>query len=247
MHLMDRTQKRLAAEQSIYPCRSLGHFIGGNGLSIHDRADSRRWLAALCALFLLLAGCGSAPPLPRDRYYALEPDIGDQPRATPVAAVLQVNDLAARGFLGGRQILYRTLEQPLVVERYDLYLWDEPVPRALAAALTRAIRDTGRFRHVLIPADRAQADLLLGGEVARFEHRPTDCPPRVVAKLNLSLVKAGDRRSLWTRQYSAEEPVGADTPQAMAQAFNRLTARMAGEIVRDLARLDPETLSPTSR
>ncbi|NEV62811.1 hypothetical protein G3446_13075 [Thiorhodococcus minor] len=212
------------------------------------RSAPRRFRLALLliALVALLAACGTAPPLPRDRYYALEPD-GSAPTAGQlVAAILQVNDLAARGFLGGRQILYRTQEQPLVVERYETYLWEVPAPRALAAILVETIRDVGLFRHVVIPADRAKPDLLLGGEVERFEHRPTERPPLVLAKLNLSLVRTNDRRSLWTRQYSGQEPVSADTPDAMAEAFNRLARRLALEVTRDLVALGTK-LESTAR
>jgi cholesterol transport system auxiliary component len=200
---------------------------------------------AVWALILALAGCGSAPPLESDRNYSLEPKARETPVEAPDDAVLLVNDLAARGFLGGRQIVYRTREEPLVVERYEHYLWAEPLPRALAQSLVGAIRDAGVFRFVVIPADRARADYLLGGEVAHFEHRPTDQPPRVVATLNLSLVSADRRRSLWTRQYSGEEPVSTATPDAMAEAFNRLTARLVGEVVRDLRTLRPR-LKPAS-
>lgn len=207
----------------------------------NDRTASH-WLPALCVMLLLL-GCGTSPPLPRDRYYALEPNTQGRLAVEPITATLQVKDLAARGFLGGRQILYRTSEQPLMVERYDGYLWDTPVPRALSAALAQAIRDAGLFGHVLIPADHARADVLLGGEVVRFEHRPTDRPPQVMAQLNLALVSAGDRHVLFTRAYSGEEPVTTDTPEAMAEAFNRLTARMNAEIVRDLMRLGPGLMS----
>lgn len=200
---------------------------------------------ALWTLLLALTGCGSAPPLERDRNYSLAPKVPQTGAGTPTGAILLVNDLAARGFLGGRQIVYRTREEPLVVDRYEHYLWAEPLPRALAQSLVGAIRDAGVFRFVVIPADRARADYLLGGEVSQFEHRPTDQPPRVVATLNLSLVSADQRRSLWTRQYSGEEPVQAATPDAMAEAFNRLTARLVGEVVRDLRALRPR-LKPAS-
>jgi cholesterol transport system auxiliary component len=75
---------------------------------------------------------------------------------------------------------------------------------------------------------------LLGGEVQRFEHLPTDDPPRVAVTLNLALVRANDRSSMSSRQYSGEEMVDAQTPDAMADAFNRLTARLLAEAVRDL-------------
>ncbi|TCT20204.1 ABC-type transport auxiliary lipoprotein family protein [Thiobaca trueperi] len=198
---------------------------------------SGNYLTALL-LVLLLTGCGSSPPLQSDRYYALSPIIRETPAATPASGVLLVNTLAARGFLGGRQIVYRQDGQPLRVERYDWLLWEETVPRALAQSLADAIRDAGLFEFVVTPADRARADYILSGEVETFEHRPTDQPPRVVASLNLSLVRATDRRSVWMKTYRGEEQVDASTPEAipdaMAESFNRLTARLVGEVVRDL-------------
>ncbi|MFD2112476.1 ABC-type transport auxiliary lipoprotein family protein [Thiorhodococcus fuscus] len=198
---------------------------------------------SLLGCVLLVAGCGSAPPIEPDRYYLLEPPTQVQRARTQTPAILLVNDLAARGFLGGREILYRTREQPLMIARYRNLLWAEPVPQAMVGVLVGAIRKAGLFRYVAIPADRVRADYLLNGEVERFEHWPTDRPPRVTATLNLSLVAADDRRSLWARQYSGEEVVEASTPDAMAAAFDRLAARLAGEVVRDLERVQPLLVS----
>lgn len=195
-------------------------------------------LAAL-GLAVSLAGCGASAPLERDRYYSLAPPIGAAPAARTSPASLLVKDLAARGFLGGRQIVYRTREQPLRVERYEVLLWEEPVPRALAQTLIDAIRAARLFRAVVIPAEGARADYQIGGEVESFEHHPTDQPPRVVAVLNLSLVRSADRYALWTRRYRLEETVVGATPEAMAEAFDRLAARLVAEVVSDLRRVQP--------
>jgi cholesterol transport system auxiliary component len=42
-----------------------------------------------------------------------------------------------------------------------------------------------------------------------------------------------------SREYAGEESVDAQTPEAMADAFNRLTARLIAEAVRDLQSLGP--------
>jgi cholesterol transport system auxiliary component len=202
-----------------------------------------RRLAALL-LVLTFAGCGASAPLQRDRFYALEPVLSMPASAsTPVPAILLVNPLAARGFLGGRQIIYRESRQSPRVERYDALLWEEPVPRAMARVLTTVMRDAGIFRSVVIPVERARADYVLNGEVEHFEHWPRDQPPCVIATLNLSLVRVSDRQSVWTRRISGEEPVPSAaagtsaTPDAMAAAFNRLAARLASAVARDLLAL----------
>ncbi len=197
-----------------------------------------RWRAAvLVSLVLSLLGCGSSQPVRPDRFYSLEPPVLEGPSGAPAPVVLLVNNLGARGFLGGRAIVYRTSDQPLVAQRYEELLWEDPPTRAIAYALVGAIRSAGVVDTVVVLADRARFDLLLGGEVERFEHLPTDSPPRVAATINLALVRAEDRSTLASRQYSGEEPVGGDTPDAMAEAFNRLTGRLVAEVVRDLQAL----------
>ena len=139
-----------------------------------------------------------------------------------------------QGFLGGRQIVFRTTADPWQTQRYDQLLWDEPVPRALSRHLAASIRAAGLFRFVLIPADRGRADYLLGGEVERFEHLPTATPPRVAGTLSLTLMRASDRRPLLVRRYDAEEIVAGETPAAMAAAATRLADRLAAAVVTDL-------------
>lgn len=210
---------------------------------------SWRWqwpLAVVVPLALSLQGCGSGPPARPDRFYSLEPPVLAVPTGPPAPAVLLVNNLAARGFLGGRAIVFRTQEQPLVAQRYEGLLWEDPPARALAQALVQAIRAAEVVEVVVVPADRARFDLLLGGEVERFEHLPTDTPPRVAATINLALVRADDRNPIVTRQYSSEEPVNGETPDAMAEAFNRLTGRLTAEVARDLQALKPRLSDQTA-
>jgi cholesterol transport system auxiliary component len=199
-----------------------------------------RALGLATALALSLCACGASKPSRPDRFYSLEPAPLAQPSGPPLTAVLQVNHLAAQGFVGGSQIVFRVREEPQLVQRYDDLLWADPPPRALAQALAKGIRAAGIFSFVAIPADRARADYLLGGEVVRFEHLPTEQPPRVAATLGLSLVRADDRRTVASREYRGEEPVTGSSPDDMASAFYRLTARLVAEAVRDLRALAPQ-------
>ena len=189
---------------------------------------------AVVLLLLGLAGCGSPAPITQDRFFSLAPPVLEAPSGTPHRASLQVNDLAARGFLGGRQIIFRTEAAPLQTQRYDQLLWEEPVPRALARHLADAITAARLFEFVLIPADRGHADYILGGEVELFEHHPLAATPRVVGALTLTLVRADDRRSLLQRRFAGEVEVQGATPEAMAEAANRLATLLAAEVVRDL-------------
>ncbi len=222
---------------------TVGHPHRASRISRCVSTRASRLLPALL-IVLIAGGCGSPAPLRPDLFFALDPEPSETPVGSPLPATLLVSDLAARGFLGGRQIVFRTEAEPLRVQRYDDLLWADPVPRAVSGNLVRAVRSAGVFAFTLIPADRGRADYLLGGEVERFEHLPTATPPRVVGTLNLALVRADDRRSVWDRRYHREVEVQGDTPDAMAGAFNRMAALLAADVVRDLQALPPPQRSP---
>lgn len=207
------------------------------------RAPGRSTLA-VALVAAALSACGPAAPPIRDVFFTLEPALTTPASPRPVDATLQVGQLAARGFLGGTRVVYRTAAQPLLAQRHDDLLWEAPPARALSGSLADGLRASGLFAYVVTIAERARADWLLQGELTRFEHRPTDRPPRVAAAFNLTLVGNSDRKTRFAKTYSGEEPITGTTPEAMALAFNRLTARLIDDVIRDLSALTPRLTVP---
>lgn len=202
----------------------------------------RRWadglgLCLLSGLFLL-SGCGSGPAS-RESFYSLRPEVSVTPSAQTLPGTLLVTPLGSRGFLGGTQIVFRTAEEPLQVQRYDDFLWESTPGQALAEALISALRTTNTFAYTVSIADRARADFMLNGELTRLEHRPTADPPAVSLAMTLTLIASHDRATRFSHTYSGSEPTRASTPEAMVSAFNRLSGRLLSEAVRDLQRLAP--------
>lgn len=194
------------------------------------------------SLLLLLTACGSSGPVVRERFYTLEPEVDLPPSQRVLPGTLLVTPLAARGFLGGTQIVYRTADAPLQIQRYDNLLWEQPPGRAMAEALIAALRNARAFEFVVAIADRAEADLLINGTLSRFEHLPTADPPQVAAAFNLTLV-GNDRQTRFSKTYDGTEPVGASTPDAMVRAFNRLAGRLLTAAGRDLQRVASRPLN----
>ncbi len=191
---------------------------------------------AACAL---LAGCGGGGERLRDLYFALRADAALAPSVEPIPGTLRVTPIAARGFLAGSRIVYRTAAEPLQVQRYAQLLWEEVPARALADDLTSALRAAEVFEHVITAGDPARADYLLTGELQHFEHRPTDDPPHVLGELSLTLVRGKGRQVLVARSYRVAEPVasgpdGSTTPEAIVAAFNRLAGRLVSEVATDM-------------
>jgi cholesterol transport system auxiliary component len=211
-------------------------------------------LALTLAVGLLGLGCGGGERI-RDIYFTLNSQLAVSPGSNPIPGTLRVSPLAARGFVGGSRIVYRTAEQPLQVQRYNELLWEEVPARALADDILAALRAGKAFESVITAADPARADYLLTGELARFDHLPTGwppgaptgpstarasaLPPGVSIEFALALVDGRSRRLLVSKTYSGFEPTPTDaagrtTPEAMIDAFNRLSGRLIGELLRDI-------------
>jgi cholesterol transport system auxiliary component len=192
-------------------------------------------LAVLASLLLL--ACAAPAPAPQDSFFSLDAQSATGPVASrTLAATVRVEALSARGFLGGRQIVYRTEAEPFQVYRYPQLLWEEIPGRALAAELAAALRAARRFEVVLDSQQRARSEYVLGGELVRFEHRPTAPRPHVAVEFGLTLVRSSDRRVLMSERYRGEEPTEATTPAGMVRAFNRLSRRLVAEAVAEIGR-----------
>lgn len=219
------------------PVGMRGAWLARSGYSARpDRTPAlARRLGLLMWFFSLsaLVGCGGPQPI-QDRFYRLDPAPRVVQAGTPAPAILLVNNLVARGFLGGRQILYRTSDEPLLSQRYDTLLWDEPPAGALSRALVNALRASNIFRFVVIPTEQSRADYILSGELQRLEHLPTAQPPRVAATVHLTLVPEDGRNAIASRTYSGEEVIDGSTPDAMVEAFKRLGASLIASAIQDL-------------
>jgi cholesterol transport system auxiliary component len=193
------------------------------------------------AMALALTACAGGGPAPQDHFYSLTPTVQVMPgTSTPVAATLLVTQPSTRGLTIGRELVFRSADRPGEVQRYTFHLWSEPPAAAIAAALTRALREARLFAFVIGPGQRARADYLLNSELQRLEHLPDAKPPQVAAGLHLTLVDGYDRRPLFARDYVGTELTGpTDGPAAAAAAFDRLLGRLLGEAVRDLQGLRP--------
>lgn len=199
---------------------------------------SKRLLAALgCLAALALGGCGGGEPVRRERFYSLDPVVQVSPVPRRFNGTLLVQPVAARGFVGGTQIVFRTADEPLRAQRYDDYLWEETPPHALSSALTKALRRSGMLEFVITPAQRARSDWILTGELQRMEHLPKANPPSVAMRFKLLIIDGNTRRPLLSSDYAGIEPVSGASPGDMASAFNRLAGRLIEQVVADLAKL----------
>lgn len=193
-----------------------------------------RRLGLTLALLSGLAAC-QQPPVIQDQFYRLT-IAPAQPAAAPkFSGILEVERLAADGLTAGRPIVYSEAGNNTTLKEYSYHFWVEPPPvmlRDQLAAYLRAARTAGT---VVTPDMRANADLVVGGRVRRFE-RVVGARSAAVVELELWLRQARDNRLLLLQTYRVEIDAGKDSVADAVDAMNRAVSTILSRFSEDIAK-----------
>ncbi|MDX1593156.1 MAG: ABC-type transport auxiliary lipoprotein family protein [Gammaproteobacteria bacterium] len=183
----------------------------------------------LLPLWLALAGCAPLLPTPETTEtvarHAVRPDILPAPApAVPGAPALAVAQLRRGPLIDDRAMVYVDAEG-----RRGTFVnnaWAAPPDLQLAEWLVAALERAGGTPAVVAPGGRGDAELLLEGELLRFELVAEPPPGSLRAELRLQLLTARGREVLATARLAESEPLAEPGPVAMGDAADRAVARL---------------------
>lgn len=169
-------------------------------------------------LFLLMAGCKSAPPT---KYYTLD--------MTPSGAIAPAVHLIVDRIVVGEALSRRDImikEGPTKIEYYATDQW--------AAGLDEMVRQ--KLEEEFGRAPSSQRTLVLTGEVLAFEQ--IDTPGGADAHVKLSVELRDEQTSrhdapLLQKAYEARKKADTERPQDVVRALSQLVENIAAEIVKD--------------
>jgi ABC-type uncharacterized transport system auxiliary subunit len=190
--------------------------------------------ATCLALSLIAAGCFGTTYTPALRY-ALEPVIQVNP-APPTELTLGIRPLnPARPYQ--EKIAYRDTDY--VLGYYEGAEWAE-YPRDVATrALTDAIEATGHFRDVGHAGDIHAPNLVLTGQLRKFEELRNATTPVALCEVHLELRESLGGKMHWSATLSGREPLEQQDLAALAAAMSRAIARIAEEAAAQIVRATP--------
>jgi ABC-type uncharacterized transport system auxiliary subunit len=181
------------------------------------------------AVLALLAGCGSSPPVPADRFYHL--GAIEAPSGAPLTdGAIVVRSFNADGVHGERAILYSDDAATLELQQHHYAFWTEPPPRMLQSALIDRLRAAGGAALVTDDA-KIDAALTVRGRIRRFE-RQLAGDPAVVVQLELRLDDASGR-PLLVKDYAARTPVADEKVPAAVDGFTTALRTVFDEFLAD--------------
>lgn len=185
-------------------------------------------ILSIFAASAALSGClGASTPVPPDTYYRIEARPSERVAPSPVfSGVLSVESFDADGLIRERPLLFSDESPVHGIRQLNYHFWIDPPTRLLQSQLAAYVRNSGLAGTVVTPDMRVHADFELQGRVRRLERVMTEGSPSVVAEVELTLIRAEDRRLLFSDTYTAEIATKDDSVPAAVAAINEAVSEI---------------------
>ena len=194
----------------------------------------------ICGLLLVsLTGCGTAKPVPEDRYFRVDvpaPAVTD--RAPVLRGGLLVDRLQTDNLRSGRAIVFRQSGKPLQLQRYHYRFWSEPPAKMVQHQLTRYLQQAAVASSVFSPEYALSHRYRLTGRLIEFDRVLADNAVTSAVSLEFVLTERGRPAPLLSKTYHAQsESSDAQDMHAFARATQQALAEVFSALEQDIRRL----------
>jgi ABC-type uncharacterized transport system auxiliary subunit len=181
---------------------------------------------ALLGALIALTGCSVLPQAPyvQRRNWPLDVRRDVALPANPRGPVLLVRRVQAGPGLEERGLRWLQSDGSLHVDFYEQ--WAVPPAQAVENDLRQWLTDSGRFRAVVAPGSRLNADFVLEGELNTFVADLNSKVGRAALALLLLDQRQGSARVLLQRTETAEVRLTGDDAPAIAEAMKAAIAEV---------------------
>ena len=174
-------------------------------------------------LFITVIAIGCATSYSPPTKYVLESDVQVAAAQQPLDKTLGIRPLvAARPYK--QKVVYR--ESGFVLGEYSTVEWAELPADVVTRILTDAIVATHHFKDVGNAEDLALPDLILTGELRKFDVVRTADPWEAECEVHLELRDTQQPQAVWADTLKKSEPLERNEPAALPSAMSRAVAKI---------------------
>jgi len=116
--------------------------------------------------------------------------------------------------------------------------WAEMPRDTVTRALSDALIAMGRFKDIGNAADLRAPDLLLTGQLRKFDEVRTSDPWVAECEVRIEVREGIERRLVWAATLSVREPLERNDLAALAAAMSRAVARIVEQAAAEIAALE---------
>jgi len=183
----------------------------------------------MIAIPLVIALClwgGACVSTKSVHYYALQGAAAPANQARPDGPTLLVGTIVAPEELQDSRIRYRAGSNQ--AGAYEYHRWTERPGSMVRTALIHALRESGKYQHVLEAESSAGGDYLLRGRLEEFEEVDRGAIQTKIA-LHVELVDRKSNQHVWDRGIDRTEPVDGKSVAGVVESFDRNLRHVAGD------------------
>lgn len=198
--------------------------------------------ATVWPLLLAAATLGCQRPIAvPTQYYAVVSSPSVQ-AAQPTGLKLAVRPFDAVTIYRDR-VAYRSADH--VLTYYDKAQWAEPVAATVTRAIADGLLESGAFADVGSSLDMGRPELILLGEVRRYDEDRTGATPEAVCEVQLELREGSERALVWVGTVSARAPMPGSGPRALAGAMSQALTHAVEQAVPQIINATRQTTPAT--
>ncbi len=186
----------------------------------------------LIPVLVMLAGCGSAPPVPTDSFYrlTLPQSLGEQRISDNV---IYVGNFIGEGLYNERAILYTDDQHGRKIIQHHYHFWITSPPRMLREHMVEFLRQSGSAPMVITDSSKGDG-LRISGKVLDFEKQTASDVTTANVALELRVDIVGEDLPRFIKQYRLKEPVNGNSMTDVIESFNSAVFKIYSEFTADI-------------
>lgn len=181
--------------------------------------------AAMALVLAMLAGCGSAPPAPTDRFYRLQ---AEAPPASHSGAGVDIRSIRADSLYAERPIVFVRADDPRQLQQYHYHLWLHPPAQTVREHLRTSLGNGVGRKALALDIRVVNFERVLDGKASQ-------------AQAGLEVTLSGAAGVLLEKRYRATQPATDESFSAFAAAMETALKRIYGELLQDLDGIEAKT------
>lgn len=187
----------------------------------------------LIPLLVMLAACGSAPPVPTDSFYRLTMPAQGTGKQHITDGVIHVGHFIGEGLYNERAVLYTEDEHGRRIVQHHYHFWLASPPRMLREHMVEFLRAADSAPMIITDSSRGDG-LRVSGKVLDFEKQVAGNVVTANVGLELRVDVAGEDLPRFIKQYRLKEPVRGNSMTDTVESFNSAVFKIYSEFTADI-------------
>ena len=187
----------------------------------------------LVIFLMILTSCGSAPPVPTDKFYRLTLPAQDMEKLRVTEGVIHVGNFIAEGLYNERALLYTDDQHGMRLFQHRYHFWLTSPPRLLREYLVEFLRESNSAPMVITDSSKGEG-YRISGKVLEFEIQTIGDKSSANVGLELRVDVGGEDLPRYIKHYQLKEDISGNSMTDTVASFNTAVNKIYSEFTAEI-------------